>query len=816
MNAPGALFTSGGACWHCGAPVGNQPVLATTPEGVRPACCHGCAAAIEGIHQLGLGDYYRFRTDAGRPPDAEALDDQALAPFTVPELLAGFTDTQENGLTQLTLRLEGLHCAACVWLIEQGLTALPGVEAVRLNLASARLQVTFDGGQVTPLMLARRLRQLGYRACLPTREGRVLQARTAYRQMLRRLLVAGLCSMQAMMYSTALYVGTFDDVEAVYAQLFRLTSFIVATPAIFYSGWPFFSGAWYALRARTLTMDVPVALALGLAWTGSVVALVRGVGHIYFESLAMFVFFLLISRWLEQRQKLRSAEAHSQLSDSLPAVACRWSTEQSAAPSPEQDGWQAIASHLIKQGDCLRVQQGELIPVDAMVTSGEALVEEALLTGEAVPVKRSVGESVMAGASVVEGQLVVQAVSGARDSMVARLGQLLDISEAEESRLHLYARDIVPWFIAAVLGLAAFTLWWHRDAGLDLGLQYALAVLVVTCPCALALAAPLAVSAARSRALAEGVLIARPMQLLALAGVDRAIFDKTGTLTEGRFSVQRVHQLDAGWPEQTLLAVAAGLEQHASHPLARAIARLSEPAPVTDFAQARQGVTGYALGARWALHAAPAHLLAAEDTFVGTVVALYLLDGEATEKPVMLFSLADTLRCDAADALQALQQQGIASMLASGDRDIALQQLAAQLPVSEVRGDQTPEQKLAWVLALQQRGHRVLMTGDGINDARALAAADCAIAMADSSALARDAAGIYLLRQSLLSLPWLQRLSGATHRTLRVNIGWALGYNLLAIPFAVAGLIPPWLAAIGMSASSLLVSWNAGRLRSWK
>ncbi|MCH8542904.1 MAG: heavy metal translocating P-type ATPase [Alcanivorax sp.] len=808
MNAPGTLFRADSPCWHCGTPVGNQPVLAKTPEGVQPACCHGCAAAIEGIHQLGLGDYYRFRTDAGRPPDAEAQDDQALAPFTVPELLAGFTDTRENGQTQLTLRIEGLHCAACVWLIEHGLTALPGVEAVRLNLASARLTVTYDAGTVTPLMLARRLRQLGYRACLPTREGRVLQARTAYRQMLRRLLVAGLCSMQAMMYSTALYVGTFDDVEAVYAQLFRLTSFIVATPAIFYSGWPFFSGAWYALRARTLTMDVPVALALGLAWTGSVVALVRGVGHIYFESLAMFVFFLLISRWLEQRQKLRSAEAHSQLSDSLPAVARRQSAE-------EQDAWQMIASHLINAGDCLRVQQGELIPVDAIVTRGEALVEEALLTGEAVPVKRAAGASVLAGAKVVEGDLILQAQSGARDSMVARLGQLLDISEAEESRLHLYARGIVPWFIAAVLGLAAFTLWWHRDAGLDLGLQYALAVLVVTCPCALALAAPLAVSAARSRALAEGVLIARPMQLLALATVDRAVFDKTGTLTEGRFSVQAVRQLDDHWPEETLLAVAAGLEQHASHPLARAIATLAEPAQVGGFAQARQGVTGSAHGAQWALHAAPEHLLSEQDP-VGTVVALFQLDAGATEKPVMLFFLADSLRADAVDALQLLREQGMTSMLASGDRDTTVQQLAARLPLSEARGDQTPEQKLAWIIGLQQQGHRVLMTGDGINDARGLAAADCAIAMADSSALARDAAGIYLLRQSLLALPWLQRLSRATHRTLRVNIGWALGYNLLAIPFAVAGLIPPWLAAIGMSASSLLVSWNAGRLRSWK
>lgn len=787
-------------CWHCSTPATGRLILAATPDGDKPACCPGCAAAIEGIHALGLGDYYRFRTEAGPPPDRDRADDAVLAPFSVPELVAGYLQPTASGDTRLVLRIEGLHCAACVWLIEHGLKQLPGIREVRLNLASARLHVTYDPVDTTPRDIAARLQQMGYRPALPSRDGRAAVAREAHRTLLRRLLVAGLCSMQAMMYSTALYIGTFDDVEKVYAELFKLTSFIVATPAIFYSGWPFFSGAWQALRARTLTMDVPVALALGLAWSGSVVALVSGVGHIYFESLAMFVFFLLISRWLEQRQRLRVAEAHSQLADSLPGLALRRAG----------DGWQPVATHLINAGDHLQVQQGELVPVDGAVTAGEALVEEAVLTGEAVPVRRSEGAPLLAGTRVLEGHLEMRAEGPARESRVARLGALLDASEAEESRLHLYARAVVPWFIAGTLVLASFTLWWHRDAGLAQGLQYALAVLVVTCPCALALAAPLAVSAARARALASGVLIARPLQLLALPGIDHALFDKTGTLTTGRFAVQKIVPLDPRWPEQTLRQVAASLEQSAVHPLARALSALEEPLPVMAFRQQREGVSGEVLGESWMLRAAPDAQSAEPGV---TSVALYhSCVAHAAPVPVMRFDLADRLRDEAPAAVSALRALGMTPLLASGDQDAAVASVARTLQIDQARAGQQPEDKLAWIQDLQARGHRVLMTGDGVNDTRALAAADCSVAMADSSALARDAAGMYLLRPDLTLLPWLHGLSRATRRTLRVNIAWALGYNALAIPFAVAGLIPPWLAAIGMSASSLIVSWNASRL----
>ena len=789
-------------CWHCGAPVRGRPFRARTPDGERDTCCGGCTAAVESIHQLGLGDYYRFRTEAADTPDVEQDDSLNLSLFDLPELVAPFL-RQENERDILTLRIDGLKCAACVWLIERALGSMEGVENVRLNLASGRLQVTYLRGSQTPAAIARRLHGLGYSAHLPTRDARLQYARDAHRLMLRRLLVAGLCSMQAMMYSTALYIGTFEGSDAVYQDLFRLVTFMVATPAVFYSGWPFFSGAWYSIKARTLTMDVPVALALGLAWAGSVVALVLGEGHIYFESLAMFVFFLLISRYLEQRQRLRVAESHSRLADTVPTVARRRTS----------DSWQTVAAHQVQPGDVLLVQQGEPVPADGEMLDGEALLEEALLTGEAKPRQRIAGDVLRAGSRVLEGQLEMRATAVVSDSMVARLGRLLDDSADRQARLHLYAKAVVPWFILGVLCLAAFTLYWHREAGIGQGLQYALAVLVVTCPCALALAAPLAVSAAQHRALRQGVLVANPLQLLGLKNIDTLMFDKTGTLTLGQFSVVETTLLDESLDQSELLGIAAGLEQRASHPLADAIAALAEPLPIKDFRQQRAGVGGQFGGHHWALRAAAPTLVArvANTDKQHTHVALYRDD-----QPVLLFVLADQQRADAEESLTQLRQQKHGLLLASGDEAGPVGALAKSLGIADWRAGLSPEDKLQWLSALQASGKRVLMSGDGVNDALALSKADASLAMADSAALARDAAGFYLLRPRLLNLPWLFGLSRQSNRILKQNIGWALGYNLLAIPFAVAGLIPPWLAAIGMSASSLIVTANASRLARWK
>lgn len=787
-------------CWHCATPVRGKAFMAHTPQGEHPACCAGCAAAIESIHSLGLGDYYRFRTTPGGIPEQQVDGRLDLALFELPELVAPFVRSVA-GQDTLTLRVDGLHCAACVWLIQKAISSLEGVQQVTLNLATGRLQVSYMSGTRSPADIARRLLRLGYRPCLPTRDARLQQAQLEYRHLLRRLLVAALCSMQAMMYATALYLGTFDEYDAFYEHLLRLVTFVVATPAVFYSGWPFFAGAWYALRARTLTMDVPVAMALGLAWSGSVVALLRGTGHVYFESLAMFVFFLLISRWLLQRQHLRSAEAHSRLAETLPAMARR----------QQADGtWQPVAAVRITTGDRLMVQQGEVVPVDGTMCAGAALLDEAVLSGESLPCSRNAGDSLSAGARVLEGQLEMTAQGQVAESRVARLGQLLDESADHQAALHLYGRELVPWFILAVIGLAAATLWLHRDAGLSSGIEYALAVLVVTCPCALALAIPLAISAAQTNALQAGVLVSQPLQLLQLNTVDTIMLDKTGTLTTGDFQLIHTQQLDYQHPESRLLAIAAALECGAVHPLARALGSLAPPAPIEAFNQTRKGVSGCYAGSRWHICAAPG-LAPAEAPPDATVVALF-----ENSVPAMVFCLADVLREDAAPCCDTLRDRGFELVLASGDNPAAVGALATRLGIRQWQAGLAPEDKSEWLHGLKAQGRRILMMGDGVNDAPALLAADAAVATADSAALARDAAGIYLLKPRLRLLPWLFRLSARTHKTMRWNIIWAIGYNLVAVPFAMAGMVPPWLAAIGMSMSSLIVTTNSARLARWK
>lgn len=785
-------------------------VLARTADGDVPTCCSGCAAAVETIHGLGLGDYYRFRGDqlADIPNAAEEL---SLALFDLPELVAPFIDTRNNEKT-LTLALDGVHCAACVWLVERALKELPGVRAVSLNLTTLRVRITgsdFNVGQI-----ARRLHSLGYQPRLPVRDGELEADKKASRKLIARLLVAGLGSMQAMMYAMALYIGAFNDFEPIWRDFFRVAGVIVATPVVFYSGWPFINGAWKSIKAGMMSMDVPVSLAILMGWTGSVVFTLTGGDHVYFESISMFVFFLLISRWIEQRQRARVGRQLVQLQQGLPLVVRRW-----------QDGdWQPVPAMMVNTGDRLQVRSGELVPVDGLISEGHGSLEEASLTGESVPVQRSSGELVHAGTRLCEGLLEVKANGRAGDSLLAQIGRMVDQAVDRRHTETLRFHWIASRFVSAVLVLTAVTLFIHWGNSPTIAFEHAISVLVVTCPCALALAGPLSISAAVSSALRQGVLIADPRRLLRIRQVTDIVLDKTGTLTQAQFQVEHTELLDSNAEEAHLRAIAAALEAGSSHPLSHAVRQLSGRSDRSDnssnseidfseihFADLRHertGVSGHYAGHLWRITAAPQPLTEHSSL---TDLALYR-DG----MPVYLFSLRDPLRPEAVAVCDALRADGLRLHLASGDQHGPVAAVAAALNIDSWRAAQKPDDKAQWINTLQQQGACVLMTGDGVNDAPAMVSADVGVAVAESSALAREAAGIYLLRPSLAALPWLRQLSRRANLTLRQNIAWALAYNMITVPFAMAGLVPPWMAAIGMSASSLLVTWNAARMASWK
>lgn len=549
------------ACWHCSNPAPAGAFPAQTPDGPRDACCPGCAAAIETIYGLGLDDYYLMRQDAAPQPDdqRQALD---CALFAVPELIAPHLSNLHDG-QRLKLQLGGLTCAACSWLIEKTISQQPGVLRSSVNLASMTLSVDYSG-QADASQTAQRIQALGYTVTLPGDPRAQADEQRVHKRLLGRLALAGLGAMQAMMYSTALYIGVFDGKDAPYEWVFRLASFAVATPVVFYSGWPFFQGAWRGLKQARLTMDAPIALALLLAWAGSLVMMATGGKHVYFDSAAMFVFFLLASRWLEQRQRMTIQHAYRRISDTLPQAVRR--LDEHRLP-------QWISARQVAKGDRLQLIQGDIIPVDGTLIEGRGAFDESALNGEPLPINRAINDPVHAGSRLVEGNIVLEASGSASSCLVAKIAEQVEHAQHERVEVVRDWQRIAPLFTGGILLLAGMTFAWHWSAGAALAFEHTLAVLVVTCPCALALAVPLTLSSTLGTALREGILVASPRQLLRITAVKGVLFDKTGTLTAGQFRIvdTRTVANHTSLPaaEEDLLAIAAALEWNNPHPLAR-------------------------------------------------------------------------------------------------------------------------------------------------------------------------------------------------------------------------------------------------------
>lgn len=784
------------SCWHCGNPAPSGAFPARTPEGARDACCPGCAAAIETIYGLGLDDYYSVRESQAPVPD-ETRTALNRALFRVPELVTPHIRDIPGG-QRLKLQLGGLTCAACSWLIEKAVREQPGVSAASVNLAGMTLLVDFDG-KADPEAVADRVLRLGYSITLPGDPEQARQHKTEQRRLVGRLALAGLGAMQAMMYATALYIGAFDGKDAVYEWVFRIASLVVATPVVFYAGWPFFQGAWLGLSRGRLTMDVPIALALLLAWGGSLVVMATGGRHVYFDSAAMFVFFLLTSRWLEQRQRRAIHESYQQLGETLPQAVRKLDDH-------DQPIW--ISVRQISTGDRLQLIQGDIVPVDGMVVSGQAALDESAFTGESVPVERTIDDVVHAGTRLAEGNLVMEANGAVTSSLMAQIGEQVDRAQQERLEVVRDWQQIAPLFTAGVLVLAALTMAWHWSSGATVAFEHTLAVLVVTCPCALALAVPLTLSSTLGAALKNGVLVASPRQLLRLPSVKGVLFDKTGTLTEGRFRIVETRKSVTGskaFTESELMAIAAALEWQNPHPLAKAFQSIARDTSVTEVCTRHRGAEGLRNGQRWRIGGDPEHARHGM-----TCLALY-----CDEELQLQLWLEDSVRGESAVIVDALRQQGIESRMATGDNLGAAIKVAELTGIGEWRAGLSPADKQDWIEELEKSAPQMVV-GDGINDANAMLSASVSVATANATSLTQRAAGLYLLHERLDATPALPGLARRCRSLIRQNLAWALLYNLVAVPFAVAGWIPPWAAAIGMSASSLLVTFNASRISRWK
>jgi len=809
-------------CFHCGEPLAGRTVTHARVAGAQAAfCCPGCQAAAGMIEALGLTDYYTFRTGSAARPASDADEWHAFDDPAVYEPLS----REEAGGRGIILLIDGLTCAACSWLLNQVLERTPGVIRASVNTATGRAHLIWRQDQVPLSQLLRSIARLGYRPSPAGSDAAAAQARAERHSLLKRLAVSGLGMMQVMMFAVALYMGDRTGMEADIRAYLRIVSLLVSTPVLLYAGWPFMAGALRAIRARRITMDVPVGLALLLAYSASVINTARHAGEVYFDSVTMFIFFLTVARYVEMVARHRSTHLGDALARLLPAIAHR--VEAGAAGEAVTD----VALAQVGVGDTLLVRSGEIVPADGEILDAWTRLDESMLTGESLPVARGPRARVAAGTLNLEAPFRMRVAAAGGATILAGITALLSRAQSERPRLTREADRTASRFLARVLLVAALVcaVWLYVNP--TRAFDATLAVLVVACPCALSLATLVAMASATAALARRGMLVTHADAIEGLAQVDQVMFDKTGTLTAGQMTLGEVKLL-GNLDREDCLAIAAALEAASEHPIARAFTQGRAPAPATQVrVLPGEGIEGQVAGksyrigtaafvarglsaptpgaVRGATRSLPAAALSAGPSVTESLEGIVLGDAQG---PLALFTLRDAPRPEARETVAALRAQGLAVEILSGDAPGTVAEVARLCGIDRYAARQSPADKLEHVREVTAQGHFPAMVGDGINDAPSLGGAGVSIVMSRGSALALASADLILVSDSLRALPQAVNLARRAHRIMKQNLLWAAAYNLCAMPLAAIGWVPPWLAAIGMSTSSIIVVLNSLRL----
>jgi Cu2+-exporting ATPase len=765
-------------------------------------CCPGCQAVAESIVAGGLEGYYRHRSEASANPESlpvQLLDELAL--YDRADVQRPFVRHQGE-LAETTLMMEGISCAACGWLIERHLRSLPAVAEARLNLSNHRLHVSWSDSQLPLSRLLGQLRSIGYVAH-PWQADRAAETLADENRLaLRQLGVAGLLWFQAMMATMATWPEFNIDLSPEMHTILRWVAMFLTTPIVFYSCAPFFRGAMRDLRTRHLTMDVSVSLAIGGAYIAGIWTAITGSGELYFDAVGMFALFLLAGRYLERRARERTAAATAQLVNLLPASCLRLD---------QQGQSERILLSELRLGDQVLVQPGAVLPADGKIIEGQSSIDESLLSGEYLPLRRVPGDAVTAGTLNVESALTVEVMALGHETRLSAIVRMLERAQAEKPRLAEIADRAAQWFLLLSLIAAAIigVVWWEIDS--SRAFWIVLAMLVATCPCALSLATPTALTTATGTLHKLGLLLTRGHVLEGLNQIDTVIFDKTGTLTEGRLALRSIKALGEQ-DADTCLSLAAALENRSEHPIAKAFGRAPVAAEEVSSLPGL-GLEGTVDGQKLRI-GQPAFVCALSASDIPPApehTGQHLLLGDR-QGPLAWFVLDDRLREDAHELLQACKARGWKTLLLSGDSSPMVAHVATQLHIDEARGGLSPDDKLAVLQQLHRQGRKVLMLGDGVNDVPVLAAADISVAMGSATDLAKTTADAVLLSNRLQALVQAFGLARRTRRVIIENLLWAGLYNGLMLPFAALGWITPIWAAVGMSISSLTVVLNALRL----
>lgn len=803
--APTALSSKHDShCYHCGLAIAGSPqIFSLIEQQQQPMCCVACKAVCEAIRQHGFANYYQYRSAPGQRPDTETIDYQQ---YDKPALQASFTTRLDSSYQRSTIIIEGIHCAACVWLLEHSLASIDGVIRATVNFSDHTASIDWDNTitRLSTLFLA--IHDIGYlpHPYSPDQRQRLYQRE--HNQALRRLGVAGIGMMQVGMFAIALYAGDFQSISDQYKQLLRVFSLLVASAVLLYCGRVFFQGALRSLKNRSLNMDVPVAIALSGAYIGSVWGTWYPAYEVYFDSIVMFIFFLLLARYLEMRSRNRVLPGSQQRL--LPQTCKRLQGEH------RPRSFELLPLEDIQPGDQILVQAGETLPADGRVLEGSSSVDESAFTGEFLPVGKQAGDAVMAGTINGDGSLVVEVRAIGHQSSLSVVQALLSRAQSEKPRIAQLADRTAQYFIAVVLFATLLTGLYWSFTNAAIAFPVMLAMLVVSCPCALSLATPTALTLSNHVMRNAGLLASKSHVLEQASRIEHVIFDKTGTLTRGELSITRT-ECFTGTDATGCKAIAAALEGVSQHPIAKAFCQQQ----ANTLASNTEIITGsgiegeldavrYRIGSlnfcqQFCAQSAP---VAANS---GQQLTVWLCH---EQQWLACFSLHDEIRASAAEMVRTFLDSGYQVSILSGDSSAAVDTVAAQLGISEFSKGLSPAQKLAAIGELKSRGQQVMMVGDGINDMPVLAAATISVAMNNASDLTRVQADALLLSDSLQPLSLLMSQSAKTRRIIRENISWALSYNAIALPLAACGFIPPYLAAVGMSASSLLVILNTLRL----
>ena len=816
FEEPVTLSESKPCCFHCNLPLSPKGTWQMKVNNVsRSFCCPSCKAVCSAIYDGGLEGFYD-RTPNNEPlaPPPTAPADLAL--FDLDEIQEEFV-TDLGQQREINLLVEGIHCAACVWLIERSLNTLTGLKRAQVNLSGRRLKVAWDNDAIHLSQIIQRLSEIGYSAVPYDPEVAEGQIKKQNRALLLRMGFAAFAMMNLLWVSIALYSGAN---EGEFREMFFWVGFALATPTLFYSGYPFLKGAITGILQRHLSMDLPIAIGAVMTYAYSVyITLTQpNSGEVYFDTVVNFLFVILVGRYLEAMSRRQAVSSTQRLLDLQPkgAVVIRDDIEKT------------VPIRSVKIGETVLVKPGEKIPVDGLITKGRSDINESMLSGESVAVSKNVGDKVSAGTINVDSVLFVEVEATLKNTALGRIIDLVEDAQNSKSPIQCLTDRIVPWFVFLTLSLATMTYFLWAHMGIEYALMAAISVLIITCPCAFGLATPMSVAVASGVAARNGVLIKNSEVFENLSTINHVVFDKTGTLTEGKMFVRDVIS-SYKFDKNEMIKVAAALERLSEHSIASAIVKEAEKRKLDDRSlnvEQFKNHPGLGISA----------MVNNEKWFIGNIAWLEAnnvlgnielqTQAHKLEKRgascvyiakenlnVGIIAVSDRLRSDAKLLVEKLRRNGISMTLLSGDRKPVCDVIAEELGGMAVIAEVLPQDKDSAISQLQHSGKRIAMVGDGINDAPALIRADVGIAIGSGTDVSIDSADIVLMSDELEKVWVSLQISKRTLKTIRQNIGISLVYNLIMVPVAIAALITPLIAAIAMPISSLAVIGNAARIR---